>query len=296
MWASSPLHFNYTWNSRKSQYLFLESFSGYSFYKVSRLVIVRRTRFSKTISSDDVGIGQGTELTAAASAASESEGAAPTTDAWSLDDASLGAPLRPMQKLFCDWYLRTWDATESARNAGYSEKSASISGSRNTRDPRIQAEIKRRLSASAMKADEVLHRLGEQARGDIGKYFKIAERWTDWPLPTEEIVEERRTPDPVTGVMARNYRVRSVVVDVDALLDPTKSRLIKKFTDSPKSGIVLELYDAQAALSLLGKHHKLFSDQQIDITVKIRQLAEEQGLDPDEAVEEAMRVLRASRS
>lgn len=76
-----------------------------------------------------------------------------------------------------------------------------------------------------MSADEVLMRLAEQARAAY----------------SDAICEDG-------------------TVDVAELVSPGRAHLIKsiKFTESGKKNV--EFYDAQAALQLLGKHHKLFSD------------------------------------
>lgn len=89
------------------------------------------------------------------------------------------------QRAFVEHYLQTWNATEAARRAGYSERSARISGSRNMTNVDIAAEIRLRLQAAAMSADEVLTRMAEEARGaertsdriraleNMGKHFSL---------------------------------------------------------------------------------------------------------------------------
>lgn len=115
-----------------------------------------------------------------------------------------------------------------------------------------------------MKANEVLFRLGQQARADIGVFFKIIEEWTYYPLPTQEIldaveVEDTSNPDkPETRV---SYLVRHIALDADRLIDPSYSHLLHKVTDSPRSGLTIELYNKQNALVHLGKHYALFTDK-----------------------------------
>lgn len=113
-----------------------------------------------------------------------------------------------------------------------------------------------------MGPSETLARLSDHGRNDMREFFKIGERWSENPAPTEEIIgEEVRT-------VIRNeeeiditfYRVRKIVFDVDALLDPQKSHRVKKFVDSPRSGLGVELYNADDAVELMAKHHKLLTD------------------------------------
>ena len=192
--------------------------------------------------------------------------------------------MRNRQKAFINFYLQNWNATDAALKAGYSAKTARSIGAENLTKPAIAEEVKRRISEAAMSADEVLQRLAEQARGDLGSFFRSSERWTQSPFPTEEILEEKSEIDDVLGTPVRLFRVRSVVLDLETLKDATKSGLVKKFTDSPKSGLSIELHDPQAALQLLGKHHRLFVDS-IEHTGKdggdiiVRQYV---GVDPDE--------------
>ena len=90
-------------------------------------------------------------------------------------------------------------------------------------------------------------RLVEQVDGDLSQIFKIVERWTDDPLPSQEIVTEEYRDDPVLGFKRKFFLVRQAVLDLDKLADPRFARLVKTFKDSPKTGIAIELYDAQRA-------------------------------------------------
>jgi len=124
----------------------------------------------------------------------------------------------------------------------------------------IQEAIKARLAEKAMSADEVLVRLAEHARGDMGTFFKVVETETDSPLPTQEVIGSRMALNDDGEPCGTLYRVRQVTIDIDKMLDPRFSRLIKKFSDSPKNGLLVELYDAQSALDKLGKHLKIFTE------------------------------------
>lgn len=76
--------------------------------------------------------------------------------------------LSAKQTLFIDEYLKSFNATQAALSAGYSPKSACAIGWENLRKPEIAEFIKRRLSETAMSADEVLKRLADIARGGSG--------------------------------------------------------------------------------------------------------------------------------
>lgn len=133
--------------------------------------------------------------------------------------------LSPKQQVFVEEYLATWNATEAARRAGYSEKTAKSIGHENLTKPDIADEIRRRVADKAMTADEVLVRLAEQARNEHGSYIR---------------------PDGT--------------VDLAGMLRDGKGHLIKGFKESKRGAVIVEFYDAQSALVHIGKHHKLFTD------------------------------------
>lgn len=136
--------------------------------------------------------------------------------------------LNAKQQQFINHYLTGFNATQAAIAAGYKETSAHAIGWENLRKPEIAEAIKRRLSETAMTADEVLMRLAEQARGDI-----------------DDVLTE------------------SGELDIEKARLLSKTRLVKRLTNrrlrrSSDKGeteeivISVELYDAQAALKLLG--------------------------------------------
>lgn len=76
------------------------------------------------------------------------------------------------QKVFIDEYLKTWNASEAARRAGYSKKTAYSQGWENLRKPEIKAAIEARLDEVHMSADEALKLQTDIARADIGEIME----------------------------------------------------------------------------------------------------------------------------
>ena len=150
------------------------------------------------------------------------------------------------QKLWLEEYLQCWNATEAARKAGY--KNPRHSGYENRTKPYIEKRIRQRLRESAMSADEVLSRLAEQARGTIADFIDAS--------------------------------VASGIPDLTEAREKGLLHLMKSISWT-KQGMRIELYDAQAALVHLGRHHGLFKDQ-VEITWR-EGLPE--GITPDEASE-----------
>ena len=149
------------------------------------------------------------------------------------------------QTLFVEAYLRCWNKTESARQAGYAGNDATLGaiGYENFKKPEIFEEIQRRISESAMSADEVLMRLGDQARGNMGDFWKIEEGQP----PTLDLTSDKAKL-PLIKKMKVKTTKRFYTEDEDPVTEVTTE-------------IDFELYDAQAALEKLGRHHKLFTDK-----------------------------------
>lgn len=146
------------------------------------------------------------------------------------------------QKLFIAAYFTCGlNATEAAALAGYGGNRATLAaiGSENLRKPKIRAEIDRRLEEEAMKKDEVLFRLSDQARGTMADFV-----------------------DPETGQLS-----------LTRAEERGKLHLIKKLTHvvTETDGgrvterVTIELHDAQTALVQVGRAYRLFVDG-IDVT------------------------------
>jgi phage terminase small subunit len=137
------------------------------------------------------------------------------------------------QKAFIEHYLRTWNATEAARLAGYKGNAVTLAtvGSENIRKPAIAAVIAERLGELAMEADEVLVRLSDQARASIEDFIEI----TPLGAPT---------------------------LDLKKAQEAGKLHLIKKLNyDADGNLRSIELYDAQSALVQMGRSHGIFLDR-----------------------------------
>jgi len=148
---------------------------------------------------------------------------------------SLG--LRKKQQAFIEHYLQTWNASEAARRAGYSEKTAGSMGSENLKKPKIKEAIEERLEELKLASDEVLIRLGEHARSSLAPFVTINQAG----LPVFDFSSEE--------AQASLHWIKKLNLDKDGNLQS------------------IELYDAQSALVHLGRHHALFTDN-VDHTVR----------------------------
>lgn len=130
------------------------------------------------------------------------------------------------QRLFVAEYAACLNATQAAIRAGYSERTARSIAAGLMRKPHILAAIDACFKALTMPATEILTRLTDIARGDIGDFINDTGR-----------------------------------VDIAAVRRAGKLHLIRKITATAKGEITIELMDAQSALIQLGRHYKLFTDK-----------------------------------
>lgn len=140
------------------------------------------------------------------------------------------ARLTSRQRAFISYYLECWNASEAARKAGYSAKTARQMGAENLSKPSIREEIDRRLKALAISADEVLARLQAQATASMAEFVNV------------------------------NQETGQPAIDLREAQKADKLHVLKKISITDK-GLTIELYDAQGALQLLGKYHGLFTDK-----------------------------------
>jgi len=132
------------------------------------------------------------------------------------------ARLTPKRRKFIEEYLKCWNGAEAARRAGY--KNPAVMSCRLIKVNIVAAEIDKRIRETAMSADEVLHRLADQARADISR-FVTETGAIDWQAVQEQ------------------------------------GHLIRRISHNRGRNSSIEVYDAQGALALLAKHLELTPDQ-----------------------------------
>ncbi len=142
------------------------------------------------------------------------------------------------QKIFVEEYLQCWNATEAAKRAGYSARTAYSIGWENLRKPEIAELVSKRLQESAMSADEVLMRLADHARSDLGDF----------------ISDDGQIDIAAMKAAGATHLLRKVKHTVRSGESQSGASWEEDYTE-------VELHDAQSALQLLGKHHKLFTEK-----------------------------------
>lgn len=159
-----------------------------------------------------------------------------------MDDIKLTAK----QRAFVNAYMvNGFNATQAAITAGYSEDTAAVIGSENIRKPNIRSEIQRLMRDFIMPAEEVLSRLTEHARGDLGDVWDESTGQVDW---------QKARALGKTGLIKRVKHKTSRVTREDGTD-------VETFEDE------IELHNPQVALQMLGKYHETFIDRlKIEIT------------------------------
>lgn len=148
--------------------------------------------------------------------------------------------LNSRQQKFVELYLQNFNATRSAIDAGYSEKTACSIGWENLRKPEIKDAISRRLSETAMSPEEVIKRLGEHARGSVSSFLTQDD---------DNISIDLTTPQ----AKANLHLVKKI----------TQRRIIRTKGDDEEiddTTLSIELYPADGALNTLAKYHGLLTD------------------------------------
>lgn len=139
--------------------------------------------------------------------------------------------LTPKQERFVNEYIRTLNVTQSAITAGYSPKTAHVSGYRLLKKKHIsdyiQEQKKKVIDESVLSANELLHLLTNSAVGD--------------ETETKEVIVKRGEykENPQNGKVQLVYNEYVELIEV-----PIKPS------------------DRLRARDMLGKYHKLFTDKQ----------------------------------
>ncbi|MFA6270686.1 MAG: terminase small subunit [Candidatus Paceibacterota bacterium] len=146
------------------------------------------------------------------------------------------ASLTDKQRAFALEYTQSLNATDAARRAGYqgTYESLRVIGSQNLTKTHVRAAIDKLLEERALRANEVISRLTDQALG----------------VPGDCIVVQRGEDGKVWAG-----------VDFERLKERNLLHLIKKIKYDKNGEPEVEFYDSQSALSLLGKYHSLFTDK-----------------------------------
>ena len=164
------------------------------------------------------------------------------------------ARLTEKQARFVAEYLVDMNATEAAKRAGYSEKTAYSIGFENLRKPEIQEAIQAAMAERAKRTeitqDMVIRELAKVAFSNGTDFARVVST----PAPTTIVDEEGNVQQVIRPVQ------RVELIDTDQL-SPDKRAAIAGIKEG-KFGIEVKGYDKLKALELLGQHLGMFTGKE----------------------------------
>jgi phage terminase small subunit len=154
-----------------------------------------------------------------------------------------GEKLTRKQQAFIDAYMvNGFNGRQAAIKAGYSEDTATEMAYENLTKPHIQNEVKRLMRDFIMPAEEVLSRLTDHARGDLGDVWDESTGQVDW---------KKARSLGKTGLIKRIKHKTTRVTRGTG----DNAEDVETFEDE------IELHNPQSALQMLGKYHEILTDK-----------------------------------
>jgi phage terminase small subunit len=161
--------------------------------------------------------------------------------------------LNERQRLFCLYYVKSFNATQSAIKAGYSPDSAHVTGCRLLKNEKVAAEIRRikkeMVNEVFIEAMDVLQVYVKIAFADITDYVTFGKKEVQAVGKSGPLFDEDDNP-----IMKE---VSFVDVKDSGLVDGT----IVTEAKLGKEGIAIKLADKMKALEKLSLYFDLFPDQ-----------------------------------
>ena len=138
--------------------------------------------------------------------------------------------LNEMQKAFADYYIETANATESAKRAGYSEKTARSQGQRLLTNVDISAYIRERLDEQSEKrvadANEVIEFYTAVMRGEVKDQFGLDASLSDRLKAGDALMKRYNA---IKDTESKNTFNEGMQVLADLINNPAPNRNIADF-------------------------------------------------------------------
>lgn len=174
--------------------------------------------------------------------------------------------LNPKQKKFCSEYLIDLNATQAAIRAGYSEKSAPITGCRMLINAKVQEYIselqiilQKKVSITAESVVAELARIGFAKINDFVNVVEFERKRDIFSEDVNETLEPEIT------------KIKIVDIKLTGEMSADNISAISSIKQG-KDGIELKLHDKVKALELLGRHLGIFEKDNLqskaELTVK----------------------------
>ena len=129
--------------------------------------------------------------------------------------------LNEMQKAFADYYIESANATESAKRAGYSEKTARSQGQRLLTNVDISAYIRERLDEQSEKrvadANEVIEFYTAVMRGEVKDQFGLDASLSDRLKAGDALMKRYAVTD--NGSKGIIEKLDKILGDIDEVMN-----------------------------------------------------------------------------
>lgn len=160
--------------------------------------------------------------------------------------------LTEMQRLFCLYYVKSFNATMAAIKAGYAKSGAHVEGHRMLRNPKIAAEIKRLKGSMTgelfISAMDVLNKYAQIAFADITDFIEYGQR----KVPVMTMFGPAKDEEGKILEKDVNYVDFKPSSDIDGT--------IIQEVKQGKEGIAIKLSDKMKALEKLERYFDLLPD------------------------------------
>ncbi|WP_412762701.1 terminase small subunit [Priestia megaterium] len=168
--------------------------------------------------------------------------------------------LTEKQRLFCLYYVKSFNATQSAIKAGYAPESAHVEGSRLLRHAKVSKEIKRikqdMTEGIFVDAMDVLQKWVKIAFSDVTDYLTFGQKKQQVMTMYGPLFEKGKD-----GKIDKSKPVTEIVNYIDfkesSMVDGTIISEVKQ----GKEGITIKLADKMKALEKLSLYFDLFPDK-----------------------------------
>lgn len=132
--------------------------------------------------------------------------------------------LTEKQERFIDYYIQLGNATEAARRAGYSDRTARAIGNENLTKPYIKLHIDRRLKEledkRIAKAEEVMEYLTSVMRGEESEEVVVTENIGDFMSEARTILKQVSARERIKAaeLIGKRYALFTDKVNIDGNL------------------------------------------------------------------------------
>lgn len=138
--------------------------------------------------------------------------------------------LTEKQERFIDYYIELGNATEAAKKAGYSERTAYSIGNENLKKPEIKKQIEERLKEledkRIAKAEEVLKYLTAAMRGEIDEEVVVVENTGDYESKARIVKKQISARERIKAaeLLGKRYALFTDKLDVSEPISITIKR------------------------------------------------------------------------